>query len=455
MKKAIQNTLISWVIITFLVILQFIWVYTRNGFSGFEAYMQESAFTYIPITLISVGMMWLLAGLLLWLIYKDKITKTNLLSWSGFFIMATSYLNILRERVRYGDIGYYIDAAVKLYNHQPLPGHYLYPPIWATLLSFFTPLGEDNLLIICWTANIVALFLFYFLLQRMLEHYQFSTNSAAIITTTFMMLNVPLLRTLLYVQVNLHVINFIFLSLLLYKKYPFFSAFFLALAVHFKASPALLVLAFLLEWNWKWLAYFAIHIILIAFVTYVNYGITPFLDFIYNSRQLMGPRLYSMHDNSFDSIISVTLSYFRVDKEIIRILIYIVKGFFTLSAIIVGLRSKSLFPQNEHGAKLHNAVIPFMYAMTIASPILWEHHGIFLTLPLLILLKTIQSPAEWILFSIAYFSIFLVPTFDFFPWSYTEFFGILIILGLLWFSNKRESNSFILKFNHWATSVTG
>jgi hypothetical protein len=83
--------------------------------------------------------------------------------------------------------------------------------------------------------------------------------------------------------------------------------------------------------------------------------------------------------------------------------------------------------------------------MTIASPLIWEHHGIFLSLPFLLLLKKVETPAEWTWFSVAYLFVFLTPTFDFFPWSYTKLFGILVILGLLWFLDKRTDNSFINK----------
>lgn len=441
-SKVFRNALTIWALVTFLILAQCIWIYTRNGWNGFQAYVQESPFTFIPLALASAGFVWLLAGLLLWLIHSNRINKANLFSWTGFFIVSISYLNILRERVRYGDIGYYIEAAFKIFGRQPLPDTYIYPPLWAVLLSFLTPLGEDGILIICWIANIFSLFAFYYLLQRVLEHYQFKTNTAAIITTLFMLVNMPLMRTLMYVQVNLHVINFIFLAILLYKDRPFLSAFLLALAVHFKTSPALLVLAFLLEFNWRWLMYFALSMILITLFTVAFYGFNPYLEFIANAALLNAPREFSMRDSSFDSAISVTLSYLRVNADAIRILVYIFKGITTLLAIILGLRTTSLYPK-ETGSKLYNAIVPFLFAMTIASPLIWEHHGIFLSLPFLLLLKKVETPAEWTWFGVAYLFVFLTPTFDFFPWSYTKLFGILTILGLLWFTDKKESKSFL------------
>jgi uncharacterized membrane protein len=79
---------------------------------------------------------------------------------------------------------------------------------------------------------------------------------AALTTTLFLLVNMPVLRTFMYVQVNFHVMNFILLSILFYGSRPFLSALMLALAIHFKASPAILVLAFLLHFNWKWLLWF-------------------------------------------------------------------------------------------------------------------------------------------------------------------------------------------------------
>lgn len=453
MTKVIHKTLNSWIAITVLIITQSIWIYTRNGLDGFQAYMQESPFTLIPLTLAAVGFVWLLAGLLLWQIHQGRINKANLFSWAGFFIVAISYLNILRERVRYGDIGYYIEAAFAIFNRHPLPDTYLYPPLWAVLLSFLTPLGEDSILIICWIANVFSLFGFYYLLHRILEHYQFNVRSAAIITTLFMLVNMPLMRTLMYVQVNLHVINFIFLAVLLYKDRPLLSAFFLALAVHFKASPIVLLLAFLLNFNWKWLAWFVLSLGLITTFTVAIYGIAPYFDFVHNFMILNLPRSLSMHDSSFDSAIGITLSYFRTSKSLIRILVYAAKGFAALFALILGLRTTSLYPRGVNGSKLYNAIVPFLFAMVIASPLIWEHHGIFLSLPFLLLLKKAESPAEWVWFGTAYLFVFLIPTFDFFPWSYTKLFGILTIIGLLWATDKRENNSFIAIFNHWTSSL--
>ncbi len=453
MTRAIRNALIGWVVLTSLIVFESLWIYTRNGLEGFQAFMQESPFTNVPITLASAAIVWLLAGFLLMLIFKNKITPATLPSWGGFFMIAFSYLNILRERVRYGDVEYYIEAAFSIFKHQPMPDTYLYPPLWATLLSFLTPLGEDAILLACWVANVLALFLFYYLLHRILEHYQFKPQAAALLTTGFMLVNMPILRTLMYVQVNIHVINLVFMAILFYKDRPFLSALMMALAVHFKASPALLVLAFVLEFNWKWLAYFALNMILVAGFTFIFYGITPYLDFVNNFFLLNAPRELSLRDNSFDSAIGVTLAYFRADPGLVRILVYLAKGGTALAAIILGFRLRAWTTEKENGARVSNFIVPLFIAMTIFSPLIWEHHNIFITLPVLLLLRKIESPAEWMWFGAIYLLEFLMPTFDYFPWSYGRLIGILILLALSWVTAPHSDSKYFSAFNNWAENT--
>ena len=453
MRITVRNALIGWGLITSLIIFQFIWIYSRHGFDGFDAFMQEGAYTHIPITLTSVFMIWLLIGLLLWLLSTNRITKSNILLWVGFFVLAFLYINILRERVRYGDIDYYTQAAFALVRDQPLPDTYFYPPLWATLLAFLTPLGENAILLICWTANLVSFLLFYFLLHRTLELYQFKPHAAALISTFFLLVNMPVMRTFMYVQVNFHVMNFFLLSILFYRNRPFFSALMLALAIHFKASPAVLVLAFLFDRNWKWLAWFGVSFILISIFPAAIHGIGPYFDFVNNFLALNAPRGLSLHDSSFDSAIGMTLSYVRADFAIVRILVLLAKALTAITTIFLCIRSRGFFSAGESKTRLFDSIIPLFVAMTLLSPLVWEHHGVFLTLPFLLLLKKLEFPVEWVLYGVVYLLVFLMPTFDYFPWSYGRLAGMLLLLALLWITRQRTVNTLFPLVNAWAESL--
>jgi hypothetical protein len=453
MTRTVRNALIGWGCITVLMVSQFVWIYSRHGFAGFDAFMQEAVYTHIPITLASAAMTWLLAGFLLWLILAGKITKATGLTWAGFFTIALLYLNILRERVRYGDIDYYTQAAFALIKNTPLPDTYFYPPLWATLLSFLTPLGENGILLIAWIANVLSLLLFYVLLQRVLALYQFNSFAAALTSALFIIVNMPVIRTFMYVQVNFHVMNFILLSILFYRDRPFLSALMLALAIHFKASPVVLVLAFLLERDWKWLAWFGLNMILIAAIPAALYGIDPYVDFINNFLFLNAPHGLSLHDSSFDSAIGMTLSYVRADFVTVRVLVLLAKGAIAAITVFLCIRSQGFFSSEVIKPSLFDRLIPLFVGMTLLSPLVWEHHAMFLTLPFLLLLKKLESPTEWLSYGAVYLLVFLTPTFDYFPWSYGRLVGMLILLALLWKLRDRNGNAFFPAFNAWSEAL--
>jgi hypothetical protein len=91
--------------------------------------------------------------------------------------------------------------------------------------------------------------------------------------------------------------------------------------------------------------------------------------------------------------------------------------------------------------------------MTLASPLVWEHHAIFLSLPFLLLLRKIETPTEWILYGAIYLLVFLIPTFDYFPWSYGRLPGMLVLLMLLWIVRSRGDSTLFPAFNTWAESL--
>ncbi len=88
--------------------------------------------------------------------------------------------------------------------------------------------------------------------------------------------------------------------------------------------------------------------------------------------------------------------------------------------------------------------------MTLVSPVVWEHHGIFVGLSFLLMLKRIETPSEWFWFGFAYLLEFLLPTFDFFPWSYGRLVAPLIILWLMWRGTKSE---LFPRLNSWMDSI--
>jgi hypothetical protein len=448
---ASKRALIAWGVLTLLVLSSLLVIWSWRGIEGFETAIQSGPYTSLPVALASVAVTWLLGGQFLYLVSTKRINTKNAMTWAGFFLVALVYLNLLRERPEYGDVEFYIDAAFKLSVGEPLPDEYFYPPLWATLLAWLAPLGESGIFLIVWLLNLLGLFAFYFLLLHTLELYGFSTDLATLVTTVFILANAPILRTMVYMQVNLHVLNMVFLGLILYRRFPALSALAMAFAVHLKASPAVLVLAFLLEWNWRWLAWAALSFLIVGAVPVVAYGISPYQDFIQNTLGLASGHALSFRENSFEGLFAALAEFLNFSPAFISTGAYIAKASLFIATILVMRRNirNGTFYSGE-GARLYNAFPSLLILMTLASPLVWEHHGVFVGLSFLVLLRNLNSPSSWTLFGFAYFFEFLLPTFDFFPWSYGRLVAPLVLLWLMWKLPDKPSELFE-KANCWSS----
>lgn len=453
MNRALRTAFRYWVVVTLLVALSLIAIYLRNGVAGLNLFIQQWPLSNLAVTLASTTLTWMLFGALLYLTANEKIAPRNLWLTAGFFLVMFVYLQILRERFRYGDYHYYLEAATALANGQTLPDTYLYLPLWATLLQFIVSLGDQGVMIVLWTVNVVALGGFYFLLIRVLERYNFSHHLSVFITVLFLLINTPLMRTLGFVQVNLLTMDLILLSLLTFPRNSLLSALTLALAVHLKTSPAVIVLAFLLEFNWRWMFWFTLSFLVIGILPIAVNGVSPYYDYFNNAILLTQIPDTNFHDTSFDSFLRFLNPFFGIQIVQTRIMALGAKVLLlaaTLYVMAQNVINESFSKEN----RLLNAAPALFIFITLGSPIVWDHHGIFVTLSFLLMLKRIQSPAHWMIFLAAYFLEFMQPSFDFFPWSYGRLLAPMIVLWLMYSTCRNEEPSpFILSLNQWLAKL--
>jgi hypothetical protein len=435
MTRAFHLALAVWCGLTVLVVSSVIGIQLRFGAEGFDLFIQQWALTNLSIMLASAALTWLcLGGLLVWLA-RAKITPANALSVLGFFLILFVYLNILRERFRYGDYAYYIEAGTALLEGRPLPGTYIYPPFWATLMEFIVPLGDQGVLLVLWSLNIVALGAFYYLLHRLLQVYGFPPGQAAVVTLVFMLANVPILRTLGFVQVNLLVMDFAFVAMLAYPRRPWPSAFALALAVQLKTSPVVLVLAFLLERDARWLLRFGLSFLAVAAIPFALHGIGPYVDFFRNAAALTSLGDTNFHETSIDSFLRFVGPFLRMPPPSTRLLVYVLKAALTVATLATvqrNVRGQTWVTGTQPGGAMLNSVPALFVLMNLLPPIVWDHHGLFVALPALLLLRRLPPSPAWVWFGFAYFAQFVMPSFDFFPWSFGRLVAPVILLALCW-----------------------
>ena len=441
----------GWIVLSLLIFISLMLAYYWRGADGIGILTPTGPFSKFWLTACAVLYAWLLGGLLLWLIKAGRIHKGNALTWVGFFVISLLYINLLRERISYGDLDSYILGATNLYNGEPFDNLYIYPPMWAMLLKPLVPHGENMFLYVTWNLNVLMLMAFYFLLVRMLERYGFSARLAAMAALLFMVVNMPLLRTLYYMQINLLVLNLIFLSLLMHPRSRLVSALALSLAIHLKVSPAALVLAFLLERDWRWLAWLAFFTLAIFGLTLLSDGLRPYAGYLHNLSLLDQPHALNFRETSFDSFFWSIAQLFQLEHLFARMAIYVSKALLAIAVFAVlgrAVRQKAFY--DGVSPRLLNAIPPLMILMNMFSPLVWEHHAVFLVISFMVLLRGLDTPAGWTWFGIIYFVEFLIPTIDFFPWSYARMLTPLLLLWLMWrVAGRPGETSFFRRVNRW------
>jgi hypothetical protein len=453
MMRSARIALYCWAALSLLVAASLGAIYLRLGLEGFSIFIQQPPLVNLPVTLSAVTLVWLSVGALLVLLRAGRFNNSDLFALSGFFVVCWAYLNFLNERWRYGDYTYYLDAARAMSRGNTLPGSYFYPPLWATLTQFLIPAGRDTFFLVLWWVDFLAFVAFYFLLHSVLRRYGFSSRFAAIVATLFMLANAPLLRTLVYMQVNVLTLDLILLALLLYPRRVFVSALMLALAVNLKASPVIVVLAFVLEKDWRWLAWFAVSMFAIAGLTVITNGFSPFMDVLRNWQELQLSSNTIFHDTSFDSFLRSAAPLLHMNVFWTRLLTLAAKVALLISTILVmlGAAGRAAFAVVDGaGSRMLNSLPPVLIAMTLLAPVVWEHHGIFVALSFLVMLKRLETPHEWLWFGFAYLLEFLLPTFDFFPWSFGRLVAPLIVLWQMWRTLPRAGDSSVFgRLNLW------
>jgi hypothetical protein len=422
-----------------------------KGPGVYAALVQVGPVSGLKLTYSAVGLVWLSSGLVLALLRKPDFRARFGLVTICSFLALLLYANVLRERSEYPDAGDYMRAAFDLSEGRPLHERYIYPPLLAAACELFVPLGRGGLRTALWIGNVLAVAAFAGLLPLVLVRYGFDRRVSAGLVLAFLAINVPILRTLVYGQVNLHVANLILLALLAYPRFPVWSALSLALAVHLKSSPLVLVLPFVTERNGRWMAAFVAWLGAVAAAIYAVHGAQPFLDFLHNARSVYAWGDLCFRENSIDSFLRSTAAllggpFAMADLPVVRLLAKASVLAIALAIAGFAIWRGAFVPGRGPGSDVLNGWPALAVLMVLASPLVWEHHPVFVALPFLVITRRLQTPGEWAVFSLAYGFVFLLPTFDFYPWSFGRLAGLLTLLALLYRISGRNRDGDFFRF---------
>jgi len=399
------------------------------------------------IDFAAFALSWLLIGAILFCSQKSQLIRDHLPFLAGFVFVSFSYLNTVREphEVRYGDFTAYFVAATDIHAGIPLQAivgqegpqyPYLYPPLLATLLAPFTSFGLDRLVQVFDLVNYFAVLILMVLLYVVLRHYRFSARAAALASFLALIVNVAILRTLIYRQVNIYVLNLILVSLAAYGLSTPLSAAALGLAVQLKVSPLVLVLPFVYLRDWRWLGYFVASQVLAIAGTSVATSPVYYAQFL---SQLAALHETATRNLAVDVVLYNVVNFLpdtlgaplRAWENLVALGLRIGLVGFTLLTAARLVRRTRLTPAGGRRRVVLNGFAALPIGMLLAAPSIWEHHFVFVLLTMLVVLPALREPWQLVVWGLGYVFMFLQPVYDVFPLSYTRLFGLLLILVLL------------------------
>jgi len=454
--RALRTALGCYLAVTLLGALWLALVFLGLGKDQRIFFIQAGPRSDLGHTLVFVAIAWGLLGGALVQAWRGVFTRRNLVFWICFYALAFLYLNLLREQTEFPDQVEYLKTARNLAQGLSFPPRYLYPPLWATALQLLLPLGEPVVAELCVAANFFSLLALFVLLWRALVRCGFHSNSAAPLVFLLLAVNVPVLRTLYYGQVNLHVANLILICLLGARRRVWLSALALGLAVHLKISPVILVLPFLLTRNARWLGWFAGFTLGVAVLTSLLNGCDYYDNCLRNLANIA--KVHGENDfreNSINGLVHTTamalgaVFHFRFDAE--RWVTLPLKGLVLLAGAALWRRlgRRNVFGLDPRRADLglYHGFVVLSFLMVLLSPVLWEHYPVFLLFPFLLMLKPLATAGDYLVYGLAWHLIFLMPTFDCYPLSYHRLLGIALCGALLFRVARRRPEQSGALFN--------
>jgi len=387
-------------------------------------------------------------------------------------LIAFHYLALMRQHdARSWDYRCYEEAAQAIVNGlNPYGSCYIYFPTPAQALAAVEQIGGwivttlgiqmlensnglwDLLFYFYEATQLLLVILAFTLCYRLATRVGLQRRNAIILVTALFLINNPLLATLKHNQVNLWVLNLLLLALLSMQRYPIISGIAVAIGAHIKLYPLALLLPWVLKRRWRALTSVAVSMATIFLVqTGGGRDLTLWRHFFAFAESF--PRGTFFRDNSLHSLIYNTLGMAKWLLQAAGILSggsgdftvneRYVSGLLLGGMALLGLLYLWRFVKREQIESArqqsntqvdHTLLGHAMDAITlalIASPVVWEHHYL-LAMPLIIWsVARAQNEKQRYFIGLSAFLIFVLPTFDVYPFSYHRLAGLLLLMAVM------------------------
>lgn len=331
---------------------------------------------------------------------------------SAMFIAGHFYATGIPEGVYAAPPGFFgterpqlwIDFATSIGQEEATLYPYVYPPIWAAitapLTQWLAPFAYFNLFL---TVQLLMTAAAVFLVHRMVRPGLSQTIWAAI---CFALLWFSLISTSAFVH-NQFQITVTFFIILAFERYAagrsVAAGLALAVAATIKITPALLVLIFLLDRDWRAIAAFTVLGAIVTGASVMLAGVQLHLDFVDRLQQITQVVAVMKVNHNLEAYLfqlDALITGNRIDpRPMIRdqvapepLWITIVVRLTLLAGIVLVIwRTRALAPVQRIPARL----IGLLLVSTLCAPLGWTHHylPILLLLPMLFVFYPVHQAA--------------------------------------------------------------
>lgn len=331
-------------------------------------------------------------------------------------------------------------------SSQGAGGRYWYSPLLASIFAVLEHLPDRHVsspVFLAWTAICFwAACLFVVLLMTTLRRaYGWSVTAAAAFSLSVGVASTPVLRSLVLSQPNLVVVDCILGALLLahddrpsHRREAFAGALF-AVACLLKTSPIVMLVLLAFHRRFRLLAWALASGAIAVALSALAYGLHPWVVFPLVASSVRSDGWY--RDNSFESLFLASLRLAGSDSRDLAHWAGLAVSIAVVVALLLAGRSRDYewpWTSSSKLSKLARDLPVALVAMTLLSPVVWEHHWGWLALPCALVLPG-GRPRVYVAAALVFF----VPTFDAFPFAYHRLAGTLLVVDELRRSSRTGS----------------
>lgn len=335
--------------------------------------------------------------------------------------------------------------------------HSLYPPFFAEGMVFIYRAGtwllpamgmhleESSLWMFVFyihqSALLFAIILSYYLSLKLAERIGIGQLEGLLFVSGLFLFNVPLLRTILYNQINFYIVASILIAILALSHRPYLSGIAIAVGGLLKLYPFVLIVPLFALKKWRALAG-----LITSLVGIIAIQTNWFRDLVLWKQFILFYMSFPMERESSWFRSSSILSFLRNSLEFIGAPSSAVNAVFGIAVLLtlgwIALRflqreqiySHSKEQENDlpMGSETYRNVghlVDFSVLSLLIAPSAWEHHYV-IAIPLAIWAFAIHKKDSSLLLTIGLLFVFVMPVFNVYPFSYLRMAGLIILLLL-------------------------